>query len=209
MQSDIVNLVFGTFSSIIREKCIENPPKIINGTHGESEEMGFVHIVREYTKLSILPKKENPNYIAFQDAYIKNNNDWRFTDFDRREGDFYLSGYRIDLKVSSQNYDTRCKNPLPKWVAGSIPLSSLIDFPHGDGRSLYYCVSKDWTRQFLVSADETLAYALKHQAYRKHLETLRQLKKKGEPIALPKSVPDVEQAISIDELSFESVQEIF
>ena len=119
MQSNIVNALFGPYTTIIKDKCTANPPKIIKSSNGSSEECGFTQIVKSNTNLSILHKSQNPNYIPLYEAHKKDPNDWRFTDFDRSEGDLYLSGFRIDVKIASQLYDeSKTSKGLPSWVAG-------------------------------------------------------------------------------------------
>lgn len=182
MQSNIVNSVFGSFTTIIKEKCRETPPKVIADSNGSSEETGVIQIIKTNTNLNVLHKSQNPNYILLYEAHKRNSKDWRFTDFDRSEGDFYLSGYRIDLKVASKPMGKEKEKGLPSFVAGSIPVTSLVDFPKGDGRSLYWCVSNDWSRQFLVDADDVLEFVSQNERYKTVLEAFRNDKAAGKPM---------------------------
>ena len=61
---------------------------------------------------------------------------------------------------------------LPSYVAGSIPISSLYDFHQNDGLSLYLCVSKDWTRMFIVDADAAWDYALSDPKLKKEIKNI-------------------------------------
>lgn len=182
MQSNIVNTVFGSYTTIIKAKCIEAPPKVIDDSNGSSEESGIIQLIKSNTNLNVLHKKQNPNYILLYEAHKKDPKDWRFTDFDRSEGDFYLSGYRIDLKVASKPMGKEKDKGLPSFVAGSIPLTSLVDFPKGDGRSLYWCVSNDWSRQFIVDADDVLEFVKKNARYKEVLAALAKDKAAGKPM---------------------------
>ena len=208
MQSNIVNTVFGSFTTIIKNKCKENPPVVIKSSDGKSEECGLIQIIKSNTNLSVLHKSQNPNYIPLYEAHKRDSNDWRFTDFDRGEGDFYLSGYRIDVKVASKMYDeTKASKGLPSWVAGSIPLTSLVDFPKGDGHSLYLCVSADWSRMFLVSADDVLEYANDHLKYSQILNVLREMRIAGKKMDT-KKFDEKDVFITINQLPVTAYEKI-
>ena len=209
MQSNIVNALFGPYTTIIKDKCTANPPKIIKSSNGSSEECGFTQIVKSNTNLSILHKSQNPNYIPLYEAHKKDPSDWRFTDFDRSEGDLYLSGFRIDVKIASQLYDeTKSSKGLPSWVAGAIPLTSLVDFPKGDGRSLYLCAAYDWSRIFVVSADDALEYVNEHLKYSQILTALKEMRAAGQKMET-KKFDDKNIFITVNQLPVTAYEEIF
>ena len=208
MQSNIVNSVFGSYATLIKLKCQENPPKVIAESNGSSEELCFVQIIKDNTNLNVLHKTQNPNYIILYDAHKKDDKDWRFTDWDRSEGDFYLSGFRFDLKVASKPMGEAKGKKMPSYVGGSIPLTSLVDFPKGDGKSLYLSVPTDWSRMFIISADDVLEFAEDHLKYSQILTRLREMKAQGKKMET-KNFDQNDIFITINQLPTSAYEEIY
>ena len=169
MNGNIVTTLFNGSSTLIKGACIANPPTVIPNTYGNSEEQGFISIVKKVApQINILHKTQNPEYLVKYSKHLKDKNNWEFTDFDRTNGDWYQNGFRVDLKVASCDMVDTGKG-LPSYVAGSIPVSSLYDFHQNDGFSLYLCVSKDWSRMFVVDADAAWDYAMSDSKLKKLL----------------------------------------
>lgn len=179
MNGNIVTTLFNGSSTLIKGACIANPPTVIPNTYGNSEEQGFISIVKKVApQINILHKTQNPEYLVKYSKHLKDKNNWEFTDFDRTNGDWYQNGFRVDLKVASCDMVDTGKG-LPSYVAGSIPVSSLYDFHQNDGFSLYFCVSKDWSRMFVVDADAAWDYAMSDSKLKKEIKNIAAQKTAG------------------------------
>lgn len=204
MIGNLISALFNGSSTLIKGACIANPPTVIPNTYGNSEEQGFISIVKKVApQINILHKTQNPEYLVKYNKHLKDKDNWEFTDFDRTNGDWYQNGYRIDLKVASCDMIDNAKG-LPAYVAGSIPVSSLYDFHQNDGLSLYLCVSKDWTRMFIVDADAAWDYALSDPKLKKEIKNIE-----AQRIANPNGIVKCTAYVTVNHLPQSAWVEVF
>lgn len=184
INTNIVNAVFCGYSTKIKSACMSNPPVNVENDYANTQEAEFVNIVKTVApNINILHKTQNPQYLSLYNKHLVNKKDYSFTDYDRSEGDFWMSGYRFDLKVASKaEIKKKNSNALPSYCAGSITLSSVYDFHHNDGLSMYLCVNKDWSRMFIVDADEVWNYVTNNKKFDDELEKLKILRQKNKAL---------------------------
>lgn len=174
---------FGNRAQDIKAACIANPPTVNPENYGNTEELGFISIVKRIApEINVLHKTMNPEYIKLYRKHMVDKKNYEFTDFDRKFGDLYMNGYRWDLKEASMPIKASRKGGMPSYVAGSIPVSSVMFFHQDDGLSLYLCVSKDWSRMFIVSADNVWEYIKNNPKYADSIANVTKLAAQNKPI---------------------------